>query len=82
VVVFANRDYRILRAEFTNVGAGTIGPRANDMLALDRPVLDWLAMAKAMGVPATRAESLRALGERMQAALTEKGPALIEVVLG
>jgi acetolactate synthase-1/2/3 large subunit len=82
VLVFANRDYRILRAEFTNVGAGTIGPRANDLLALDRPALDWLSMAKAMGVPAMRVDSLRALGERMQAALRDKGPALIEVVLG
>ena len=75
-------DYRILRAEFTNVGAGTIGPRANDMLALDRPALDWLAMAKAMGVPARRVDCLRGLGVEMQAALSEHGPALIEVVLG
>ena len=51
-VIFANRAYQILRNEFAGVLAGTPGPRAKDMLSIDRPTLDFCALAKGMGVPA------------------------------
>ena len=44
-VIFANRTYEILKGEFANVQAGTPGKKAVDMLNLDRPTIDWLAMA-------------------------------------
>ena len=50
-IVFANRIYQILRGEFDGVGAGEPGQRALDMLKIDRPTLDWVALAKGMGVP-------------------------------
>src|SRR3546814_7534853 len=46
VVIFANRSYNILRGELANVGAANPGPRAIDMLTLDRPDPDWVALAK------------------------------------
>ena len=49
-IVFANRIYQILRGEFDGVGAGEPGQRALDMLKLDRPTLDLVALAKGMGV--------------------------------
>ena len=49
--MFANRIYQILRGEFDGVGAGEPGKRAQDMLKLDRPALDFVALAKGMGVP-------------------------------
>jgi acetolactate synthase-1/2/3 large subunit len=78
-IVFANRIYQILRGEFDGVGAGEPGQRALDMLKIDRPTLDWVALAKGMGVPgravATADDFVKALAE----AIPEKGPRLIEV---
>ena len=54
-VVFANRTYAILRGELASVGAGTPGRKATDMLDIGRPDLDWVALARGMGVPASRA---------------------------
>ena len=48
--MFANRIYQILRGEFDGVGAGEPGQRALDMLKIDRPTIDFVALAKGMGV--------------------------------
>jgi acetolactate synthase-1/2/3 large subunit len=78
-IVFANRIYQILRGEFDGVGAGEPGQRALDMLKIDRPALDWVALAKGMGVAgrvvATADDFVKALAE----AIAEPGPRLIEV---
>jgi len=78
-IVFANRIYQILRGEFDGVGAGEPGQRALDMLKIDRPTLDWVALAKGMGVSGravtTADEFVKALAE----AVAEPGPRLIEV---
>jgi len=79
VVVFANRSYQILRGEFLGVGAGDPGPRASQMLSLDHPALDWLALARGMGVPATRAEDLGAFAEQFARSVATPGPSLIEL---
>ena len=81
VVVFANRAYRILRGELAGVGAGTPGPRAAQMLDLDRPELDWVSLAGGMGVPATRAAELGEFATQLRAALAQPGPSLIELVI-
>ena len=81
VVIFANRAYQILRGELAGVGAGTPGPRATDMLTLDRPALDWVSLARGMGVEAVRVDELGAFDGALRDALGRKGPALIEVVL-
>ncbi|HEX4328993.1 MAG TPA: acetolactate synthase large subunit [Burkholderiales bacterium] len=81
VLIFANRSYNILRGELANVGAGTPGVRATDMLTLDRPDLDWLALAKGHGVEAGRAENLDELAVQFRRALARKGPYLIEVAM-
>ncbi|MDP6343623.1 MAG: acetolactate synthase large subunit [Alphaproteobacteria bacterium] len=81
VLVFANRSYKILRGELTNVGVGNPGPRAIDMLSLDRPPLDWLHMARSMGVEAARVDDLAALARALEAGLHSEGPYLIELVM-
>ena len=81
VVIWANRTYQILKGEFTNVGAGSPGHKARDMLDIDRPDLDWVAMATGMGVPASRAKDCETLAAQLQRGLAEAGPHLIEVVL-
>jgi len=81
VVVFANRAYQILRGELASVGASAPGRRANDMLTLDRPDLDWLALAKGHGVEAGRATTLEEFAREFRRGLSVTGPYLIELVI-
>jgi acetolactate synthase I/II/III large subunit len=80
-VVFANRDYAVLKREFSYLGVGSPGARALDMFEIGRPSLDWVQMAKGMGVPGIRVNSLDAFGKALQAGLDGEGPTLIEVPL-
>jgi acetolactate synthase-1/2/3 large subunit len=80
-VVFANRDYAVLKREFSYLGVGNPGPRAAAMFEIGRPDLDWVQLAKAMGVPGTRVTSLDAFGKALQAGFEAGGPTLIEVPL-
>mgnify|MGYP000961500271 CR=1 FL=1 len=81
IVIFSNRSYNILRGELTNVGVQNPGPRAVDMLSLDRPDLDWVSMAKSMGVEATRSRTAEDLAKALDAGLHNEGPYLIEVAI-
>ena len=81
ILLFANRSYNILRGELQNVGAGTPGQRATDMLTLDRPNLDWQALARGHGVESGQAGTLDELATQMRRGLASRGPYLIEVML-
>jgi acetolactate synthase I/II/III large subunit len=80
-VVFANRDYAVLKREFSYLGVGTPGPRARDMFEIGRPDLDWVQLAKGMGVPGTRVDSLDAFAKALAGGVEDRGPRLIEVPL-
>ncbi len=80
-VVFANRAYAILKHELAKVGAGNPGRKAADMLEIGRPDLDWVAMARGMGVEAGRAETADAFADLLARGLATPGPFLIEAVL-
>jgi acetolactate synthase-1/2/3 large subunit len=80
-VVFANRTYAILRHELSGVRAGTPGPKAADMLDIGRPDLDWVAMARGMGVPASRATTAEEFSKQFAAGLATPGPYLVEAAL-
>jgi len=78
-IVFANRIYQILRGEFDGVGAGEPGKRALDMLKIDRPTLDFVALAKGMGVPGRAVSTADDFNKALAEGVAEKGPRLIEV---
>ena len=80
-VVFANRDYAVLKREYSYLGVGNPGPRAASMFEIGRPDLDWTLLAKGMGVPGTRVSSLDAFGKALRAGLEGEGPMLIEIPL-
>ena len=80
-VLFANRAYAILRHELANVGAENPGRKALDMLDLSRPDLDFVALARGMGVEAGRATTADELNRQLAAGLASEGPYLIEAVL-
>jgi acetolactate synthase I/II/III large subunit len=80
-VVFANRDYAVLKREFSYLGTGEPGPRALGMFEIGRPDLDWVHLAKGMGVPAVRVTSLDGFAKALREAFESEGPSLIEVPL-
>jgi acetolactate synthase-1/2/3 large subunit len=80
-LIFANGTYNILRGELTNVGVRNPGPRAVDMLSIGRPDLDWVSLARGMGVEASRAKTCEQLVKSLGAGLRSQGPYLIEVAL-
>jgi acetolactate synthase-1/2/3 large subunit len=80
-VIFANRQYAILRHELTNVGAQNVGRKALDMLDIDRPNLDFVALARGMGVPGERVETMEEFNAALARGLAHKGPYLVEVLL-
>ena len=80
-VIFDNRSYAILNLELNRVGAEAPGPRARDMLDLRRPDLDFVALAKGMGVQASRAETAEQFTEQFERSLAEPGPHVIDALL-
>ncbi len=79
-VIFANRSYAILKGELS-AAVENPGPRALDMLDIGRPDLDWVALAKGMGVNARRVTTLESLAREIQRGIESAEPNLIEVPL-
>ncbi|MGH3326720.1 MAG: thiamine pyrophosphate-dependent enzyme, partial [Streptomycetales bacterium] len=79
-VVCANRSYRILQAELLRAGAA-VGTAAAGLTHLDSPALDWVHLARGMGLPATRAATAEDLTAQLAVACAEPGPHLVEAVL-
>jgi acetolactate synthase-1/2/3 large subunit len=80
-VLLNNRSYAILNLELNRVGAEPPGPRAKSMLDLSHPDLDFVALARGFGVPATRATTADDLCKQLERALAEPGPSLIEAMV-
>lgn len=81
VVLFNNRKYAILQVEFMRVGAENPGPKAMSMLDLSRPDLDFVQLARGMGVPAIRATDAGGFSTALAESFATPGPYLIEAIL-
>jgi len=79
-VIFDNRSYAILSLELSRVGARTDG-NAADLFDISRPPLDFVSLARGMGVDGTRAETADELVRALEHALSEPGPHLIDAIL-
>lgn len=80
-VILNNSAYAILRMELQRVGAAADGVKANELLDLSRPDLDFVALSQGMGVPASRATTAEELAQQFKAAVNEPGPHVIEAIL-
>jgi acetolactate synthase-1/2/3 large subunit len=80
VLVAANHQYAILRNELRR-GNAQLGAKAKELTALDRPRIDWVALATAYGVHGERAASVAELEAALAAALRSRKPAVIEMAL-
>jgi len=80
-VLFNNRSYAILKSELANVGAQNVGRKALDMLDLSRPDLDFVMLARGMGVPGERVTTMDEFNAAVARGLATPGPYLVEVML-
>jgi acetolactate synthase-1/2/3 large subunit len=80
-VLCSNRSYRILQVELARAGIAEPGPAARSLTDLDRPSLDWCALARGFGVPSTRPANAEELASALESSLFEPGPHLIQVDL-
>ena len=83
VILCANRAYRILQFELARSGNQTPGPAAQGLMDLSRPDLDWVMLAKGMGVPAATARTTGELSQLLRERYQEQsdGPFLIEALI-
>jgi acetolactate synthase-1/2/3 large subunit len=79
-VVFANRTYEILKNELAGLGA-VPGPRALATLDIARPALDFVALAKGMGMRGVRVSTLEEFAAALESGFESAEPNLIEVPL-
>ena len=81
VMIFSNREYKILYSQLDSVGVPNPGPRAIDMLTLGRPAIDFAGMAKSLGMPSVQVHNLEELTTQLSNAMSQRGPFLIDVVM-
>ena len=80
-LICSNRAYRVLQIESARAGVAEPGQKALSLTQLSRPDLDWVHLARGLGVPASRVDSVESLRRVLSVALAEEGPHLIDVVL-
>ena len=80
-VLLNNGSYAVLNMELDRVGVGEPGPRARDMLDLGRPAIDFVHLARGLGLHAARAETAETFTEELARALSTPGPSVVEAVV-
>jgi acetolactate synthase I/II/III large subunit len=81
-VIYNNGAYDILRIELERVGdEGAPGPKAQELLDLTRPAIDFVQLSQGMGVPARRVTTAEQLADALRTAFAEPGPHLIEAMV-
>lgn len=76
-IICSNRRYRILELEQERAGVHP-GPIAADLTRLDDPSLDWVGLARGMGVPGEVVEDQAGLARALERGLAADGPYLVE----
>lgn len=79
-VILANQKYAILDVERERGGFPPYGPKAKGLSELTNPTLDWVALAKGMGVPGVRVTDAESFTKALENSFKESGPRLIECV--
>jgi len=80
-VILSNRAYAILQGEMTNVGVANPGPTGRNMMSLDDPPLDWVALAKGMGIEAVATGDATDFTRLLGKGIATPGPFLIEALI-
>ena len=81
IIILNNRSYAILNIELARVGADEPNAKTLSMLELSNPDLNFIDIAKGMGVPASAATTAEQFHDQFSLAMTTPGPRLIEAIL-
>ena len=77
-VIYANRKYNILNVEYARLGVTDVGAVAASLFDIGNPELDWVAIARGMGVPGAVANTAEELCILLERSYAEPGPFLIQ----
>lgn len=77
-IILSNRAYAILQGEMTKVGVSQPGPTGRNMMSLDDPPLDWVALARGMGIEAAATDDASTFSDLLGKGIATPGPFLIE----
>ncbi len=80
-VIFNNRAYRILGAELASLDGQRAGPKAEALLDLGDPDLDFVKLGTGLGISSRRVDTAEQLTSGLAQAIADPGPHLIEVVI-
>lgn len=80
ILIAANHQYGILRNELRR-GQAELGEKSLQLTSLDKPRIDWVALAQAYGVRACRVDAVQALETALREGFAQSGPLLIEMAL-
>jgi len=81
VIVFNNRSYAILNVELERVGAEGAGTKAKSQLDLSEPPIDFVSLARGMGMSATTVSTAEGFNKALENAFKEPGPHLIDAIV-
>lgn len=81
ILITANHKYGILQNELRRYGITDFGPQSLALTELDKPRVDWQALAKAYGVDSTAVKTNAELATAFKNACELKAPFLIEMCL-
>ncbi|MEQ1866224.1 MAG: thiamine pyrophosphate-dependent enzyme, partial [Micropepsaceae bacterium] len=80
-ILLNNKSYAVLNMELDRVGATAQSERSRSLLSLDKPVIDFTAMGRALGASAVRADDNEGFVKALKRALAEPGPHVIEAMM-
>ncbi len=80
-ILLNNGSYAVLNMELDRVGVDKPGPRAREMLDLGGPSIDFVHLAKGLGLHATRAGSADQFADQLARALATPGPSVVEAIV-
>ncbi len=79
IVLFSNKSYAILNVEFAKLGLmASAGDEAKTMMSLDKPEIDFVSLAKGLGVEAASADTAEEFNALLEKAINTKGAFLID----
>lgn len=81
IVIIKNDAYAILDVELARVREDAPNSKMQSMLALDNPSIDWVQLAKGLGIEAVSASTEASFYDALKTALNTKGPRLIEACI-
>ncbi len=82
-IVVNNREYNVLK-NFMRSQPHYLSAQTGDFIGMDleRPAIDFLALARSMGVPGRRIERAADIHDAVTEAIASSRPGLIEIVVG